>query len=194
MASNVIKIKLAVLITIIVVLVGVIVGFLGYLNVQNKFPNGPATTFFYTSTQTVTSTSTSTLTSFITSTTLLPAPTITTTMTPSIDENLEIINVITARNTNNYTITIDYKNLGTTDITIENIFVDQMPLTAYWYTALVNGNPMSNINIPQRTSGQLVITFPDEGEFKAFAPGEIVELKIQTASGFYYLGLFNMPS
>jgi hypothetical protein len=185
-ASTVVKITLVILIVTIVVLVGVIVGFLGYLNVQNRFPNSPATTIFYTSTQTITSTSTSTLTSSITSTTFLPATTITTTMIPSIDENLEIINAITTRNTNNYTITIDYKNLGTTDIAIENIFVGPMPLTAFWYNALVNGNPMTNINIPQRTSGQLVITFPDEGGLTAFAPGVTVTLKIQTASGFYY--------
>jgi hypothetical protein len=186
---------LIIILSIAVIVLGVSVGFF-----YGQTLNFTEKTITNTQTITTISYSSQTVTSIVTvvkpqtiSITVPMTITQTVTITPTIFENLEIINVITALNTNNYTITIGYKNLGSTDIIIENIFVNQMPLTAFWYTALVNGNPISNINVPQGSSGQLVITFPDEGGLKAFAPGVTVALKIQTASGFYYIGSFNMP-
>ena len=108
-------------------------------------------------------------------------------------EKLEITNTFATRNTNDYTITISYKNSGSTDITIENIFVHERPLNTFWSSATVNGNPISNIHIPQGASGQMVVSFPDSGSVKAFIPGQMVEMKVQTASGVYYIGSFNMP-
>ena len=108
-------------------------------------------------------------------------------------EKLEIINTFVTRNSNDYTITISYKNSGSTDITIENIFVHEKPLSIFWSSATVNRNPMSNIHVPQGATGQMVVSFPDNDGVKAFVEGQMVQMKVQTASGVYYIGVFNMP-
>jgi len=108
-------------------------------------------------------------------------------------ENLKITNTFVTRNTNDYTITISYKNSGSTDITIENIFVHDRPLNTFWSSAKVNGTPMSNIHIPPGASGQIAVSFPDNGNTRAFVAGQTVGIKVQTASGVYYIGTFNMP-
>ncbi|MGD0330631.1 MAG: hypothetical protein ABSB40_09345 [Nitrososphaeria archaeon] len=108
-------------------------------------------------------------------------------------EELETTNAFINRNTNNYTITVSYQNSGSTNIAIENIFINEKTLNIFWNTATVNGKPMSNIYVPQGASGQIVVSFPDSGNVKAFIAGQTVEIKIQTASGVYYIVLYNIP-
>jgi hypothetical protein len=52
---------------------------------------------------------------------------------------------------------------------------------------------MSNIYVPQGSSGKIVVIFPDNGSVRAFVAGQMVEMKVQTSSGVYYIGSFNMP-
>jgi len=108
-------------------------------------------------------------------------------------EKLEVSNSYVTRNANDYTITISYKNTGPNDITLEDILIGEKPLKSFWSSAMVNGSSLSPISIPSGASGQVLITFPDNGGNRAFTPGQTVIVKVQTASGVYYVGTFLIP-
>lgn len=108
-------------------------------------------------------------------------------------EELKISNSYVTRNPADYTFTVSYKNAGPSDITIEEINVNDRPLNAFWSTATVNGSAMSPISIKTGASGHILVSFPDAGSTRAFVPGQTIELKILTASGVYYVGTFLMP-
>jgi len=155
-----------------------------------------------TTTSTTTATSTATLTATITATTtsistITQSQNYTTTLSFTqtytfIPENFEITDSFITRNLSDYTITIGYKNTGYTEIFITEILVSDEPLNTFWSTSMVNGsnNP---IIIKMGTSGVILVTFPDKGDAKAFVSGQIIEIKIKTPSGTYYVGTFSIP-
>ena len=109
-------------------------------------------------------------------------------------EKLEVTNSFVTRNTNDYTITVSYRNAGSTDITISNIFIHEKPLNSFWSTAKVNGSSFLGVFVKVGVSGQIIAEFPDDsGGARAFVPGQTVEVKLQTESGVYYVGTFIMP-
>jgi hypothetical protein len=57
---------------------------------------------------------------------------------------------------------------------------------------MVNGsnNP---IIIKMGISGVILVTFPDKGDAKAFVSGQMIEIKIKSPSGTYYVGTFSIP-
>jgi len=197
--SSKLSYALIIILSIAVIVLGVLVGFFygQTLNFTEKTITQTLTTTqpkFQTVTNTITITKTSATTTTATTTSIKTVTaTVTTISTMTGFEKLEITNTFVARNTNDYTITISYKNSGSTDITIEIIFVGEKPLSTFWSIATVNGIPMSNIYVPQGSSGKIVVIFPDNGSVRAFVAGQMVEMKVQTSSGVYYIGSFNMP-
>jgi len=108
-------------------------------------------------------------------------------------EKLEISNSYVTRNAGDYTITVSYKNTGPDDITLVDIFVGEKPLESFWSLAQVNGSTLSPISVPSGASGQILIVFPDDGVHRAFTPGQTIVVKVQTATGVYYVGTFLIP-
>ncbi|MGQ9781649.1 MAG: DUF4352 domain-containing protein [Nitrososphaeria archaeon] len=108
-------------------------------------------------------------------------------------EKLEITNSYVARNADDYTIEINFKNTGTDYITLIDILVGEKPLASYWSLAQVNGSSFSPISVPTGFSGHISIVFPDDGGNKAFTSGQTVVVKVQTAAGVYYVGTFVIP-
>jgi len=108
-------------------------------------------------------------------------------------EKLEVVNSYVTRDVNDYTIVVSYKNSGSSDITLTEIFVSDKPLSQFWSSATVNGSSFTQVSIPAGTDGMLSISFPDVGGVKAFVEGQAIEVKVQSSSGVYYIGTFIIP-
>ncbi|ADV64717.1 archaellin/type IV pilin N-terminal domain-containing protein [Desulfurococcus mucosus] len=105
-------------------------------------------------------------------------------------ENLQIITAYaeqftnTTTNTTYWTITLQVKNVGTTDVTIDNIFINGKPYGSVGVTL--------NITLPYsiktgETKG-LTITISS-----GFSSGQMVEVKLHTASGKEYPKQVTLP-
>jgi len=113
---------------------------------------------------------------------------------------------------NYWNITLQVKNVGTTDATIDNIFINGKPydsytgkITAYDVTdennkkdvdnapgrILINGtSSLSPISLKAGDSTTIIITIPDG---LGFTSGQMVEVKLHTASGKEYPKQVTLP-
>ncbi|MEM3404462.1 MAG: archaellin/type IV pilin N-terminal domain-containing protein [Nitrososphaeria archaeon] len=108
-------------------------------------------------------------------------------------EKLEIKNSYVTREVNEYRIVVSYKNSGSSDVTLTEIFVSDKPLSQFWSTATVNETSFTQVFIPAGTDGVFSISFPDDAGVKAFVEGQTIEIKAQSSSGVYYVGTFIIP-
>ncbi len=186
-------------ISILVIIIIALVGFVGYLYGENTAIKGQTTTISYTTTATSTATLTATATTTTTSiSTIIQSQTCTTTISFTqtytyIPENFEITDSFVTRNSGDYTITIGYKNTGFTEIFITEILIGDEPLNTFWSASVVNGSYFSSIIVKMGTSGVILVTFPDKGDAKAFVSGQVIEIKIRAPSETYYVGSFSIP-
>ena len=116
-------------------------------------------------------------------------------------EKLEMVSAYaTAKAEGEWTVTLIVRNTGTTDVTIDNIFINGIP-----YATLVNDNAFSNLKVNGGTvSGTLsvalkpgeskTITFDlTSGDTYKFTSGQVVEVKLHTAAGNEYPKSVQLP-
>jgi len=118
-------------------------------------------------------------------------------------ENIQIISAYAkSTDTNKWEITLQVKNVGTTDATIDNIFINGKPFTSY---NTANSNTISveykiddqgpnsfntNTGIALQAGKSATITISING---GFSPGQMVEVKLHTASGKEYPKQVTLP-
>ena len=109
-------------------------------------------------------------------------------------ENLKIYSYPTAGNSTYYFVYITVNNTGTTTATIDNLFINGKPLyEANAKVVIEVGN--TNYTITQRPSinsgeGAMIYLFLDKN---AYSPGQMVNIKIHTASGRDYPTTVTLP-
>jgi len=101
----------------------------------------------------------------------------------------------TSVNVTGWKITLEIKNTGTTDATIDNIFINGKPYTSFSTTnnavtltigVTSDNSPLSSpLSIPLKAGGtiKIYITIPKD---LGFTSGQMIEVKIHTASGKEY--------
>ncbi|WP_042667329.1 archaellin/type IV pilin N-terminal domain-containing protein [Desulfurococcus amylolyticus] len=109
-------------------------------------------------------------------------------------ENLQIVSAYATKNNDGWTIYLQVKNVGTVDVTIDNIFINGVPvsgLTGYVQSITVNGEvqDMSNINIPIGTGK----TVNMEIAVKGYVAGQMLEIKLHSAAGKEYPKQITLP-
>ena len=113
---------------------------------------------------------------------------------------------ITAFNSEGWNVTIELKNTGSADATIDNIFLNGIPLGEYDSSSInlyANGQPtndLSNINIhvPKGSSKTLLIQVKKYNStagtgIEGCTPGTWVEFKIHSTSGREYPTRVKLP-
>ena len=91
-----------------------------------------------------------------------------------------------------WNITVIVKNTGSSDATVDNIFINGKPFTVYGNDVLINGS--STLSESTITPGQravFVITLSDD--VQDFSHGVIVEVKLHTAAGNEYPKSVQLP-
>jgi len=106
-------------------------------------------------------------------------------------ENIQIISAYAERGTSNWTITLQVKNVGTTDATIDNIFINGKPYTSYGNTT-TKITVYTDLPLPLKAGNEtsITITIPDG---LGFSSGQMVEVKLHTASGKEYPKQVTLP-
>jgi len=116
-------------------------------------------------------------------------------------EKLEIVSAYaTAQAGGGWTVTLIVRNTGTTDVTIDNIFINGIP-----YNTLEGANAFSDLkadgdtvseplSIALKPGDSKTITFDltSEGTYK-FTSGQVVEVKLHTAAGNEYPKSVQLP-
>lgn len=97
-------------------------------------------------------------------------------------EKIEVSSAIVAKNGNNYTITMAFRNTGSKDATIDAVFLNQQPSTAYAGRVSVATLPTS---VVAGGSGSLVVSITNSTA-PPFTPGTTIEVKLHTAAGKEY--------
>jgi len=103
-------------------------------------------------------------------------------------ENIQIISAYATGSTGSWDIILQVKNVGTTDATIDNIFINGKP-----YDSVTGATVTLNETLPMslqagQTKG-IKITISGTG----FASGQMVEVKLHTASGKEYPKQVTLP-
>jgi len=107
-------------------------------------------------------------------------------------ENIQIISAYaTGDQTSGWNITLTVKNVGTTDATIDNIFINGKPIDSYGGSISANPNITSS-SIPLKSGGNTTITITI-GSNAGFTSGQMVEVKLHTASGKEYPKQVTLP-
>jgi len=108
-------------------------------------------------------------------------------------ENLQIISAYAERDSTNggWKINIQVKNTGTTDATIDNIFINGKPISSYNGGITVNPDVTSQ-TIPIKSGNEKTIQITI-GSNAGFSSGQMVEVKIHTASGKEYPRQVTLP-
>jgi len=116
-------------------------------------------------------------------------------------ESIQIVSAYAEPQMNNgqqigWTITLQVKNVGTTDATIDNIFINGKPFSSYnTGTAVISINttitqaPLS-ISLKAGDSTTIIITIP---KGLGFTPGQMVEIKLHTTRGYEYPKQVTLP-
>jgi len=119
-------------------------------------------------------------------------------------ENIQIISAYAERSGNDWKITLQVKNVGTTDASIDNIFINGKPASAIstslgsinatigQSTSSYSGSNLTSINIPLKAGGNATITIEIKGN-SDFSSGQMVEIKLHTASGKEYPKQVTLP-
>ncbi len=118
-------------------------------------------------------------------------------------EKLEIVNAYATYNdtSKNYTVYLSVRNSGTTDATIDNIFINGRPLNTFddvLNVTVVGGDTVytnksesfTPISIPAGEIEDFVIILKNNDEFN---PGQIIEVKLHTAAGNEYPKSVQLP-
>jgi len=107
-------------------------------------------------------------------------------------ENLQIITAYAEQQEGGgWTITLEVKNTGTTDATIDNIFINGKPYGSYTSnTTSISISPLLSIPLKAGSDTTITITIPDG---LGFTSGQMVEVKLHTASGKEYPKQVTLP-
>jgi len=115
-------------------------------------------------------------------------------------ENLQIISAYaTGNQTDGWTIILQVKNVGTTDATIDNIFINGKPFNANVtvkedtkYENVTIGT--KSIPLPTGASKTILINITSSVQnIGTFTSGQMVEVKLHTASGKEYPKQVTLP-
>ncbi|MEM0111057.1 MAG: archaellin/type IV pilin N-terminal domain-containing protein [Desulfurococcus sp.] len=113
-------------------------------------------------------------------------------------ENLQIVSAYATKNTDGtWTIYLEVKNVGTVDVTIDNIFVNGVPVSSvtnvqtisYTYSPTTTSVNPNNINIPIKTGGTIKMNII----VKDYTPGQMLEIKLHSAAGKEYPKQVTLP-
>jgi len=116
-------------------------------------------------------------------------------------ENIQIISAYATGSTGNWNIYLTVKNVGTTDATIDNIFINGKPLptgdtaiTAKYGDNNTPFNPTTGISLKAGQSVNITITISGTStSIGTFSSGQMVEVKLHTASGKEYPKQVTLP-
>jgi len=110
-------------------------------------------------------------------------------------ENIQIISAYAEQQpSGGWNITLQVKNVGTTDATIDNIFINGKPFNNEVYVkdeGDVNIGTQT-ISLPAGTSKTIIITIKSDGGI-TFSSGQMIEVKLHTASGKEYPKQVTLP-
>jgi len=87
----------------------------------------------------------------------------------------------------NFQLVLNIVNRGTTEATIDSIFINDKPINAYGGTVIVNPNPPFSIKQGEKTTIQITLS-PD-----TFHHGQMIKVEIHTATGGKYTKLVTLP-
>jgi len=100
-------------------------------------------------------------------------------------ENLEIVSAYAESSDNGWNIYLSVKNVGTTDATIDNIFINGKPASSYNGITVSTDNQQINFSsggavpLPTGQTKDITITITST----SLLSGQMVEIKLHTASG-----------
>jgi len=99
---------------------------------------------------------------------------------------------------NNWTITIKLKNTGSADATIDNLFINSIPLADYNGSATLNDGSESyttqSFSIPVNKGSEVTLyLYLNQSASDGFTAGTRVDLKIHTAAGREYPAQVKLP-
>jgi len=103
-------------------------------------------------------------------------------------ENVQIVSAHATGSQGNWTIIMEVRNVGTTDVVIDNIFINGMPYSQVAGVSLGSGTQLPML-IP--CGGDKTITILISGS--SFSSGQMIEVKLHTASGKEYPKLITLP-
>lgn len=117
-------------------------------------------------------------------------------------ENLQIVSAYAQKApnaTNTWTIYLEVKNVGTVDVTIDNIFINGVPVSGVTKVqsinvttptqAYYNSTNFTQINIPVKTGETAQISITVTG----YTPGQMIEVKLHSAAGKEYPKQVTLP-
>ncbi|AFL66534.1 archaellin/type IV pilin N-terminal domain-containing protein [Desulfurococcus amylolyticus] len=110
-------------------------------------------------------------------------------------ENLQIVSAYATKGSGNiWTIHLEVKNVGTVDVTIDNIFINGVPVSALTTNvesiSISTGTiELNNINIPIKTGETVKIYIYVQG----YTPGQMLEIKLHSAAGKEYPKQVTLP-
>ncbi|RLG81436.1 MAG: DUF4352 domain-containing protein [Thermoprotei archaeon] len=119
-------------------------------------------------------------------------------------EKLEITTAYaTGDQTSGWTVTLKVKNTGPSDATIDDIYINGMPLTEYTNTVTSVSytcgtptttnviGPTASISIPVKSGETATIVLSIAGD--TFTSGQTIEIKLHTAAGYEYPRQITLP-
>jgi len=115
-------------------------------------------------------------------------------------ENIQIISAYAEKSGNDWKITLQVKNVGTTDATIDNIFINGKPVSTCESITVATEEEESlpSISLPTGSDKTITITMPADTQITClantkFSSGQMVEVKLHTASGKEYPKQVTLP-
>jgi len=118
-------------------------------------------------------------------------------------ENLQIISAYAeGSKSSGWTITLEVKNVGTTDATIDNIFINGKPLSSSSYSNIItpkyaigDENPVDfeagkGFTLQAGKTATITIQISKDSDFTS---GQMIEVKLHTASGKEYPKQVTLP-
>ena len=98
-----------------------------------------------------------------------------------------------------YTITLSIKNVGSADAIIIQMYANSKPLKVFWPISIIyvnsnlwidsNDTAFRDISFPAGSSITMLILLPSPSP-STIIPGQIIEIKLETANGIHYIGTF----
>lgn len=93
----------------------------------------------------------------------------------------------------NQTIVIGYRNVGSADVTFQDIFINNRPFRDFYantkvYDSLMSGHDLTPLiggqGIPVRSGKDITLVFVFKSD--SFSHGQSVDIRVNTVSGIYY--------
>lgn len=110
-------------------------------------------------------------------------------------ENLQIVSAYATKNPDGtWTIYLQVKNVGTVDVTIDNIFINGVPVSSLSNVQSITANntnsvSLNNINIPIKTGETVNMNIT----VKNYVAGQMLEIKLHSAAGKEYPKQVTLP-